>query len=108
MHVETTLCYLTHVDPRGGGGAGGPDPRKNLGFLSNTGPDPLKITKLSSQHSMLGHHRAIIGKTVMAFRWRADDGPLIVVFGSSLFSSTNKPQPHLIPSKKKNVKVGPL
>ena len=30
---------------------------KNIGFLSNTDPDPLKITKLSSQHSMLGHHR---------------------------------------------------
>ena len=25
-----------------------------------------------------------------AFRWRADDGPLIVVFGSSLLSSTKK------------------
>ena len=30
---------------------------KNIGFLSNTGRDPLKITKLPSQHSMLGHHR---------------------------------------------------
>ena len=30
---------------------------KNIGFLSNTGPDPLKLTKLPSQHSMLGHHR---------------------------------------------------
>ena len=27
-----------------------------IGFLSNTGPDPLKITKVTSQHSMLGHH----------------------------------------------------
>ena len=38
----------------------GPDPlknHKNIGLLSNTGPDPLKITKLPSQHSMLGHHR---------------------------------------------------
>ena len=26
-------------------------------FLSNTGTDPLKITKLPSKHSMLGHHR---------------------------------------------------
>ena len=25
---------------------------KNIGFLSNTGPDPLKITNLSSEHSM--------------------------------------------------------
>ena len=30
---------------------------KNIGFLSDTGPDPMKITKLSSQHSTLGHHR---------------------------------------------------
>ena len=27
----------------------------------------------------------------MAFRWRADNGPLIVAFGSSLPSSTNPP-----------------
>ena len=26
-------------------------------FLSNTGPDPLKFSKLPSQHSKLGHHR---------------------------------------------------
>ena len=26
----------------------------------------------------------------MAFRWRTDDGPLLVVFGSSLLSSTKK------------------
>ena len=41
------------------GGAGGPDPLKNnnKGFLSNTGPDPLKIAKLPSQHSMSNHHR---------------------------------------------------
>ena len=25
---------------------------KNIGFSSNTGPDPLKIAKLPSQHSM--------------------------------------------------------
>ena len=49
---------------RGGGGGGGnrwSDPHwkntKNIGFLSNTGPDPLKITKLPSQHSMFGHYR---------------------------------------------------
>ena len=55
---------LPCVDPGGGGGgARGPDQplnnHKNIGFPSNTGPDPLKITKLPSQHSM----------------W-ADDGPL--------------------------------
>ena len=29
---------------------------KNMGFLSNTGPDHLKSTKLPSQYSMLAHH----------------------------------------------------
>ena len=44
------------------GGIGVPDPpplknHKNIGFLSNTGPDPLKITKPQSRQSMLGHHQ---------------------------------------------------
>ena len=33
------------ADPKGGGGAGGLDPPKKsqkIGFLSNSGPDPLK------------------------------------------------------------------
>ena len=57
---------------------------KNIGFLSNTGPDPLKITKLPSQHSMLGHHQHAS---------ETDVSPLIVVvvFGSFLLpSSINK------------------
>ena len=65
-------------------GVGGPDPslknHKNIGFHCNTGPDPLKITKLPSEHSMLGHHRV-------------DDGPFIAVFGSSIPSSTKKLDP---------------
>ena len=62
-----------------GWGTGGLDPpaplknHNNIGLLSNTGPDPL------------------------AFHWRADEGPLIVVFGSSLPSS----------NKKNVVEVGP-
>ena len=66
---------------RGGGGTGGSGSplknHKNIGFLSKNGLDPLKITKISSQHSMLGHHRHA-----------SDDGPLIVVFGTSLSSLT--------------------
>ena len=30
---------------------------KNIGFLSTTGQDILKITKLPSQYSILGHHQ---------------------------------------------------
>ena len=45
-----------------GGGTGGLDPpplknHQNIGFLSKTGPDPLKNHKPTKQHSMLGHHR---------------------------------------------------
>ena len=74
--TEDTLKDTTHIacaNPEGGGGgAGGPGPpenHKNIGFRSNTGPDPLQITKLPSQRSMLGHRRH-------------DDGPLKVVLGS--------------------------
>ena len=45
-------------------GIGGADPppslknHENIGFFSNTGLDPLKITKLpTSQYSMFGHHQ---------------------------------------------------
>ena len=30
---------------------------QNIEYLSNTGPGPLKFSKLPSQHSTLGHHR---------------------------------------------------
>ena len=62
--------YNTHAwaDPEGGG-AGGlepPENHRNIGVLSNSGPDPLKNHK--------DHHR---------HAWRADDGPILVVFGST-------------------------
>ena len=50
---------------------------KNIGFLCNTAPDLLKLTKLPSQQSMLGHH---LPANSMAFRSRANDGPFIAVF----------------------------
>ena len=89
--------FQSCADPEGGGqGVRNPPPPlkncKNIGFLSNSGLDPLKITKLPSQNSMLGHNHH------NSFRWRADGGRLIVVFGSSHPSSTKK---------KKLVKVGP-
>ena len=59
---EKVLSHLECADPEGGRGAGSPDPpplknHKNIGFLSYTGPVPLKITKRPCQHSMLGNHR---------------------------------------------------
>ena len=51
-----------------------------IALLRNTGPGPLKISKLLSQHSMLGHHRHA---SETPFIWRADFDPVIVVFPSS-------------------------
>ena len=59
---------------------------KAMGFLSNNGPDSLKITKPPSQHLMLDHYRL----ACETFRSQADGGPLKVVFGSSLRHSTAK------------------
>ena len=57
-----------------GGGQGVRTPlktHKNIGFLCNTGLDPLKITKLPSQYSMLGHHRPA---SQTPFQWRFAGG----------------------------------
>ena len=63
-HLICTITLFHGYYPmcRSRGGTGGPDPPplenyKNIGFLSNTSPDPLKITKLPINHSMLGHLR---------------------------------------------------
>ena len=58
------MCIKIMRGSRGGGGWGTgaqtpPPPlksHKNIGFPRNTVPDRLKITKLPSQNSMLGHH----------------------------------------------------
>ena len=87
---------------RGGTGGLDPPPLKNhnhIGFPSNTGPDPLKKSQGYQANIRCW---AINGTTVKRHLngvcWRADVGPRMVVFGSSLPLSTNK----------KNVdKVGP-
>ena len=48
--------------------------QKNIGFRSNTCPEPLKVTKLSSQHSMLGYHRYA---SETPFKWRFAGGPMM-------------------------------
>ena len=63
-HLDTIIFhFMWKQDPcayseGGGGGAGGPDP-------------PWKITKLSSQHSMLGHYWLASQKP---FKWRFAGG----------------------------------
>ena len=50
--------YVPCTDLEGGQGVRTPlkNPQ-NIGFLSNTGPDPPEIIKLPSQNSMLGNHQ---------------------------------------------------
>ena len=73
---------------RGGGGGGrGPGPplenHKNIGFLS---PDPLKNHKATKPAFNVGPSSARQRNAfLMAFRWRADGGPL----KNSCFSKKN-------------------
>ena len=56
---------------------------KNIGFLSNTGPDPLNNHNATKSAFNVGPLLACQQNAIyMPFRWRADDGPLLVVFGS--------------------------
>ena len=72
-----------HVRIQRGGGQRVRTPmknHKNIGFLSNTGPDPLKNHKATNPAFNVGPSSARQRNAIqMAFRWRANDGPLIVV-----------------------------
>ena len=77
IHINVTTHQGPCADPEGVGGQGSRPPLenyKNIGFLSNTGPDPLKITKLPIQHSMLGHH---LPAREMPFKWCFAGWPLM-------------------------------
>ena len=81
------------ADPKGGQWVWTPPPplknHENMGFLCNTGPDPLKNHKTTKPAFIVGPSSARqLHAIQMAFRWRADDGPIILVLlGSSLPSS---------------------
>ena len=88
---------------RGGTGVRTPPPplkkHKNIVFLSNNGPDSLKNHKATKPAFNVWPSSAR-QRNAIAFRWRANDGPLLVLFGSSLPSSKR--------NKKNNiVRVGP-
>ena len=70
---------------------------KKIGFPGNTGPDPLKITKLPSQYSMFGHHRHT-SKT--PFKWHFAGGPMM----ARLLWYSDPPSPHKLFF---SIKVGP-
>ena len=89
------MGWVTCADPEGWGDRGSRPPPlknyKNIGFLSNTGPDPLKNHKATKPAFNVVPPSARRRNAIeMAFRWRADDCPFKVVFGSSLRSSTKK------------------
>ena len=76
MIVKCAICIPMH-GPRGVGGwargLSSPGNHTHIGFLSNTVPNPLKITKVPSQHSMLGHHwhASFAGGLMMALLYTA-------------------------------------
>ena len=86
----------------GSRGGGGLDPTENhkKRFLSNTDQDPLKITKLPSQHSMLGCYRPT---SETPFEWHFAGGPMIPLINLKLEDlKVLKRSPDLL----NNVKIG--
>ena len=93
---------ISWADPEGRG-ARGPHPlekSQNIGFHSNSGPDPLKNHKATKPAFNVGpssgHQRNAIE---VAFRWRA--------IMARLLWYLHPPSPHQLKKKRKNVvKVG--
>ena len=67
-----------------------PEKSQNIGFSSNTCPDPLKNRSCEASIQCWAFIGMPAKRHLMAFRWRADDGPLKVGLRSSLSSSTLK------------------
>ena len=91
LHIVTTATTtLGKVETAGmcrcrRGETGGPDPpplkiTKTQGFLAILTQDPLKITKLPSQHSMVGHYRH---NSETPFQWRFAGGPMMAHFSGN-------------------------
>ena len=72
------ICIITCAVPEWGQGSGPHSPLKNhksIGFLSNTGPDPLKNYKATKPAFNVGLSSARQRNAIsMAFRWRVDNG----------------------------------
>ena len=83
MRTLISTGHLTCQDPEGegtGGQAPHPLPLKDhkaIGFLTRTGPNPMKITKLSSQNSMFGHHGPACETPL---KWRFTGGLMMARF----------------------------
>ena len=76
LSIQAHYKYrLTMGGSRGGQGVRTPlKNHKNIGFLNNICSDTLKITKLQSQHSMLGHHQPA---SEAPFKWCFAGGPMM-------------------------------
>ena len=85
--------YVSCADTEGGQGVRTPPEKTlNFGVLSDTGPVPLKNHKATMTAFNVGPSSARQPNAIkMAFCWRADDGLLLVLFGSSLLSSKTNP-----------------
>ena len=70
---------------------------KNIGLLRISGPDPLKIYEATEPVIISMPAK----RHLMALCWRADGGPLIVLFGSTHPSSTTKKKKTKKKKKKK-------
>ena len=89
LQIKFCLSGQTCPNPEGGSRPPPMKNHKNIGFLSNTGADPLKIIKLPSLSIQSWIIISMPAKGhLMVFPWRADDGPLIVV------PYLNPPSPH--------------
>ena len=81
-----TLCVCAWADPEGAGAQTPPLKNHNtIGFPSTTGPDPQKNHTVTKPAFNVGP-----SYVRQMFHWQADVGLLMVVFGSSLPSSTKK------------------
>ena len=70
-----TYWLTSCADPEGGGRGSGStiETRRAIGFLSNTGPDPMGNLKANKLDSMLGHHRSA---SETPFKCRFAGGPM--------------------------------
>ena len=77
-------CEPSCADSEGGAqGVRTPSEKsQNIGFLSNTGPDPLENYKAAKP--AFNVRPPLARQCSMAFRWWAGDAPLLVIIGSSL------------------------
>ena len=82
----------------GGNGSGPPENLKNIVFLRNTGLDQLKIKKLPSQHSMLGHHWHA---SETPFKWRFAGGSMIAAYCAFFVFESSLPSKNKTKKKRK-------